>query len=83
MVSKTRRDLFRDIDVSNHEKNDVREGFKSPKATRPVFGSMDLEYVKAKPFGCFAALTSSTYHAQPEGADGERTPTFYLGLKSY
>ncbi|MCD6197315.1 MAG: hypothetical protein J7K15_01900, partial [Deltaproteobacteria bacterium] len=31
----------------------------------------------------FAALTDSTYHAEPEGADGERTPTLYLGLKNY
>jgi len=25
----------------------------------------------------------SSYHAEPEGADGERTPTFYLWLKNY
>jgi len=30
-----------------------------------------------------AALTNSPYHAEPEGADGERTPTFYLWLKNY
>ena len=31
----------------------------------------------------FAALTDSLYPARPEGADGERTPTFYLGLKNF
>jgi len=28
-------------------------------------------------------LTDFPYHAEPEGADGERTPTFYLRLKNY
>ena len=49
-------------------------------------GSMDVESVKAKPFGCstsFRSLDRFHVHAEPEGADGERTPTLYLGLKNY
>jgi hypothetical protein len=30
-----------------------------------------------------AALTPAPYRAEPEGADGERMPTFYLGLKNF
>ena len=47
---------------------------------------MDVESVKAKPFGCstsFRSLDRFHVHAEPEGADGERTPTLYLGLKNY
>jgi len=47
---------------------------------------MDVESVMASPSGValrYAALTNSLYHAEPEGADGERTPTFYFWLKNY
>jgi hypothetical protein len=48
--------------------------------------SMDMVSIKVKSFMCstsFRSLDRFHLHAKPEGADGERTPTLYLGLKNY
>ena len=38
---KTGWDLFRNIQVSHHEKNNVGEGFQGAKSARPVLDDFD------------------------------------------
>ena len=51
---KTGRDLRWNIKVAHHEKNDARKGIRCMKNA----DSMDVESVKAKPFGCSTPLRS-------------------------
>ena len=81
--SKIAWDLCEYIKIAHHEKNDVRKG---TRCSKKMLVAWTWNLSRPSPSGAplrYAALTDSPYHAEPEGADGERTPTFYLWLKNY